>query len=82
MATSYSIGKRYGNFIKDLVDSGRYPTASKVMRERAAACRRTRAASRQNSKRCKRPIRKVKTEVIASGKVAADRSGARSIGQA
>lgn len=33
MATSYSVGKRYGNFIKDLVDIGRYPTASKVMRE-------------------------------------------------
>lgn len=33
MATSYSVGKRYGNFIKDLVDSGRSPTASKVMRE-------------------------------------------------
>lgn len=29
MATSYSLGKRYGNFIKDLFDSGRHLTASR-----------------------------------------------------
>jgi len=33
MATSYTVGKHYENFIKELVDSGRYATASEVMRE-------------------------------------------------
>jgi antitoxin ParD1/3/4 len=33
MATSYTIGKHYETFIKNLVDSGRYSTASEVMRE-------------------------------------------------
>ncbi len=33
MATSYTIGKHYEDFIKSLVDSGRYSTASEVMRD-------------------------------------------------
>lgn len=33
MATSYTIGKHYEEFIRSLVDSGRYSTASEVMRE-------------------------------------------------
>jgi len=33
MATSYTIGKHYEKFVKSLVDSGRYSTASEVMRE-------------------------------------------------
>ncbi|CCE01897.1 type II toxin-antitoxin system ParD family antitoxin [Bradyrhizobium sp. STM 3809] len=33
MASSYTIGKHYEAFIKRLVDSGRYSTASEVMRE-------------------------------------------------
>ncbi|MDE2377775.1 type II toxin-antitoxin system ParD family antitoxin [Bradyrhizobium sp.] len=33
MATSYTVGKHYETFIRSLVDSGRYATASEVMRE-------------------------------------------------
>ncbi|MGY3451691.1 type II toxin-antitoxin system ParD family antitoxin [Bradyrhizobium sp. USDA 4353] len=33
MASSYTIGKHYEEFIKGLVDSGRYSTVSEVMRE-------------------------------------------------
>ncbi|MET0221599.1 MAG: type II toxin-antitoxin system ParD family antitoxin [Tardiphaga sp.] len=33
MATSYTIGKHYEEFIRGLVESGRYSTASEVMRE-------------------------------------------------
>ncbi|WP_257166678.1 type II toxin-antitoxin system ParD family antitoxin [Bradyrhizobium sp. SRS-191] len=33
MASSYTIGKHYEELIKGLVDSGRYSTASEVMRE-------------------------------------------------
>lgn len=33
MATSYTVGKHYEEFIKDQVDSGRYATASEVMRD-------------------------------------------------
>jgi antitoxin ParD1/3/4 len=33
MATSYSIGKHFEDMIEDLLQSGRYATASEVMRE-------------------------------------------------
>ena len=33
MATSYSIGKHFEELIEDLIESGRYATASEVMRE-------------------------------------------------
>ncbi|WP_315833775.1 type II toxin-antitoxin system ParD family antitoxin [Bradyrhizobium prioriisuperbiae] len=33
MATSYTIGKHYEGFIKQLVESGRYSTASEVIRD-------------------------------------------------
>jgi len=33
MATSYSIGKHFEDMIDGLIDSGRYATASEVMRE-------------------------------------------------
>ncbi|WP_146990350.1 type II toxin-antitoxin system ParD family antitoxin [Bradyrhizobium macuxiense] len=33
MATNHTFGKHYESFIEDLVDSGRYATASEVMRE-------------------------------------------------
>jgi len=33
MATSYTVGSHYEEFIKRLVESGRYSTASEVMRE-------------------------------------------------
>lgn len=33
MASSYTIGKHYEEFIKGLVDSGRYSTASEVLRD-------------------------------------------------
>lgn len=33
MAISYTVGKHYEEFIKKLVDSGRYATPSDVMRE-------------------------------------------------
>ncbi len=33
MATSYSIGKHFEEFIEGLIDSGRYSTASEVLRD-------------------------------------------------
>jgi antitoxin ParD1/3/4 len=33
MATSYTIGAHYERFIKELIESGRYSTASEVMRD-------------------------------------------------
>ena len=33
MASSYSIGKHFEEFIEGLIESGRYSTASEVMRE-------------------------------------------------
>ena len=33
MASSYSIGKHFEDLIDDLIESGRYATASEVMRE-------------------------------------------------
>ena len=33
MASSYSIGKHFEGFIESLIESGRYSTASEVMRE-------------------------------------------------
>src|SRR3954468_4542040 len=33
MATSYSIGKHFESFIESLLESGRYSTASEVMRD-------------------------------------------------
>ena len=33
MATSYSIGKHFEGMIESLIESGRYSTASEIMRE-------------------------------------------------
>ncbi|MEP6837791.1 MAG: type II toxin-antitoxin system ParD family antitoxin [Bradyrhizobium sp.] len=33
MATSYSIGKHFESFIENLIKSGRYSTASEIMRD-------------------------------------------------
>lgn len=33
MATSFTVGKHYENFIQDPIASGRYATAGEVMRE-------------------------------------------------
>jgi antitoxin ParD1/3/4 len=33
MATSYSIGKHFETFIEGLIESGRYSTASEIMRD-------------------------------------------------
>ena len=34
MATSYSIGKHFEGLIESLIESGRYSTASEIMRRR------------------------------------------------
>lgn len=33
MPSSYNIGSRYENFVRDLVESGRYASASEVLRD-------------------------------------------------
>ena len=33
MATSYSVGKHFESFIESLIESGRYSTASEIMRD-------------------------------------------------
>ena len=84
MATSYSIGKHFEDLIEGLIESGRYSTASEVMREGLRLVEEREERRKRSSKRCARKFRRVstadrrkKSAICLSGSEARGESGWR-----